>query len=165
MRCTISRRGWRFSVLALLSLPLLAAACWAAYSERYLPAFRDPEMGQYFLDTQGIERRDGVLLFRYKNIVSWRYRNRSLKGVEKTEERLRIKRWAYSVVTLYYDPARRAARPAISTTWSKTDDLLTRKLHRGEPFTPVDRSPALAAICGVLMDYVATHPEAVREAR
>ena len=152
-----------FPLAVLLALLFLVVPSWAAYNERYLPAFQAPEMGRYFLDTEGIERQDGVFLFRYKNIVSWRYRNQALKGVEKKDERLRIKRWAYSIVTLYYDPARRAARPAISTTWSKTDELLTRKVHQGEPFAPVDRSPALAAICSVLMDYVTAHPEAVRE--
>ena len=148
----------------------LAAALTACRSvaaaqdgERYLPAFQDDRMGLYFLDTETIQRQEGwdVFLFRYKSVISWRYRDKLLQRTRDKREREKIRRWAYSIVSLFYRPRDRTARFAVTATFSRTDKLLTRT-PCDQPFTPVSRSPAVEALCDALMRFVAAHPEAVQ---
>ena len=151
----------------ILALAAALAACRSAAAaqdgDRYLPAFQDDRMGLYFLDTETIQRQEGgdVFLFRYKSVISWRYRDKLLQRTRDKREREKIKRWAYSIVSLFYRPRDRTARFAITATFTRTDKLLTRTPYN-QPFTPVSRSPAVEALCDALMRFVAAHPEAVQ---
>ena len=150
-----------------LALAAALAACRgvaaAQDGDRYLPAFQDDRMGLYFLDTETIQRQEGgdVFLFRYKSVISWRYRDKLLQRTRDERERAKIRRWAYSIVSLFYRPGDRTARFAVTATFTKTDKLLTRT-PCDQPFTPVSRSPAVEALCDTLMRFVAAHPEAVQ---
>lgn len=150
----------------ILALAAALAACRGAAAQdgdRYLPAFQDDRMGLYFLDTETIQRQEGgdVFLFRYKSVISWRYRDKLLQRTRDERERAKIRRWAYSIVSLFYRPGDRTARFAVTATFTKTDKLLTRT-PCDQPFTPVSRSPAVEALCDALMRFVAAHPEAVQ---
>lgn len=151
----------------ILALAAALAACRSAAAaqdgDRYLPAFQDDRMGLYFLDTETIQRQEGgdVFLFRYKSVISWRYRDKLLQRTRDEREREKIRRWAYSIVSLFYRPGDRTARFAVTATFSRTDKLLTRT-PCDQPFTPVSRSPAVEALCDTLMRFVAAHPEAVQ---
>lgn len=150
----------------ILALAAALAACRGAAAQdgdRYLPAFQDDRMGLYFLDTETIQRQEGgdVFLFRYKSVISWRYRDKLLQRTRDERERAKIRRWAYSIVSLFYRPGDRTARFAVTATFTKTDKLLTRT-PCDQPFTPVSRSPAVEALCDTLMRFVAAHPEAVQ---
>lgn len=150
----------------ILALAAALAACRSAAAQdgdRYLPAFQDDRMGLYFLDTETIQRQEGgdVFLFRYKSVISWRYRDKLLQRTRDKREREKIRRWAYSIVSLFYRPRDRTARFAVTATFSRTDKLLTRT-PCDQPFTPVSRSPAVEALCDALMRFVAAHPEAVQ---
>ena len=151
----------------ILALAAALTACRGAAAaqdgDRYLPAFQDDRMGLYFLDTETIQRQEGgdVFLFRYKSVISWRYRDKLLQRTRDKREREKIRRWAYSIVSLFYRPRDRTARFAVTATFTRTDKLLTRTPY-DQPFTPVSRSPAVEALCDALMRFVAAHPEAVQ---
>ena len=151
----------------ILALAAALTACRGAAAaqdgDRYLPAFQDDRMGLYFLDTETIQRQEGgdVFLFRYKSVISWRYRDKLLQRTRDKREREKIRRWAYSIVSLFYRPGDRTARFAVTATFTRTDKLLTRT-PCDQPFTPVSRSPAVEALCDTLMRFVAAHPEAVQ---
>ena len=150
-------------ICAAFLLPVLAA--WGAQppTDRYILVFQDDNLGMYYLDTETIQRQadEDVLLFRYRSVISWRYRDKLLKEVRDRRTRDKIKRWAYSIVTVFYNPADRTAKPAVTVTFTKTDKLLSRTPHN-QPFAPVSESPALEAVCDALTRYVTAFPKAVR---
>lgn len=147
--------------LALLTLALGLLAPRAGAEPRYVPAYSDLELGQYFIDVNSILRQGDVVFFRYKNVITWQYRQHLLQSARGKAKREKIKRWSYSLVSLYYKPLEGTARTASSATYSNVGKLLTRTNY-DQPFTPTSKSRAVEAVCAAVMRHIAAHPEDVR---
>lgn len=122
-----------------------------------------PEFGDYYLDSTMLYRKNDVITYGYKEIISEQYKDHLLQLLKKSKngkERQRVKEWAFSISFAQINPRKKTWRPISSTSYNKRGKILESNDTSHFPFAPM---PEIGTIERCIIASVMMHEEWIRD--